>query len=203
MTKKQNNDRKDGGIPQFLLSLQEEIAVMGIKRILLSFFLLAVSLAASAKVDYDSIVAKYHPDMTEGMIYIDKQELMLTLFSPDGKVLAEFPVACGKNIGQKQKSGDFKTPEGMFYISQIQDASQWGHDFNDGKGFIRHAYGPWFMRLDTGRHKGIGIHGTHAPESIGTRATEGCIRLRNEDLEQLHSLVKVGTTVIITPDADR
>lgn len=176
---------------------------MGIKRTFLSFLLLAVSLVASAKADYDSIVAKYGPDVTEGLIYIDKQELMLTLFSSDGEVLAVFPVACGRNIGQKQKSGDNKTPEGVFHICQIQDSSKWGHDFNDGKGFIRHAYGPWFMRLATGRHKGIGIHGTHAPESIGTRATEGCIRLRNEDLEQLYSLVKVGTTVIITPDAER
>jgi hypothetical protein len=32
-------------------------------------------------------------------------------------------------------------------------------------------------------HQGIGIHGTHDDNSIRTRATEGCIRLKNEDLE--------------------
>lgn len=171
-----------------------------IQRTLFSFLLLTMSLAASAKVDYDSIVVRYGPITADTLIYIDKQELMLTLFVSDGQVVAEFPIACGKKMGQKQRSGDYRTPEGKFRISQIQDSSKWGHDFHDGKGFIRHAYGPWFMRLDTGRHKGIGIHGTHDPESIGTRATEGCIRLKNDDLEKLHSLVEVGTTVIIGED---
>ena len=46
----------------------------------------------------------------------------------------------------------------------------------------------------------IGIHGTPFPESIGTRATEGCIRLRNEDILDLKQRVKVGTVVIILPD---
>ncbi len=45
-----------------------------------------------------------------------------------------------------------------------------------------------------------GIHGTPFPESIGTRATEGCIRLRNEDITDLKGRVRVGTTVIILPD---
>jgi lipoprotein-anchoring transpeptidase ErfK/SrfK len=46
---------------------------------------------------------------------------------------------------------------------------------------------------------GIGIHGTHNPASIGTLATEGCIRLKNEDLQELRRLVDVGTPVRILP----
>ena len=181
---------------------------MGIKGIFLAVCVMSLSMALSAQQsllsdnDFAAIVEKYQPDTVNGVVYIDKQKLMLTMYSSDGEIVAAFPVACGKNIGQKQKPGDNKTPEGVFRISQIQDSSKWGHDFNDGKGFIRHAYGPWFMRLSTGRHQGIGIHGTHDPLSIGTRATEGCIRLRNDDLEKLHLLVKVGTTVIITPDRE-
>lgn len=173
---------------------------MNMKRFLFSILLMSATCILSAEVNYADIVEKYAPDTKNGLIYIDKQALTLTLFSPNGEVVAEFRVACGKNLGQKQKSGDFRTPEGVFYINQIQDASAWGHDFKDGKGYIRHAYGPWFMRLYTGRHKGIGIHGTHDPGSIGTRATEGCIRLENMDLDKLHSLVNVGTTVIIGED---
>ena len=48
----------------------------------------------------------------------------------------------------------------------------------------------------------IGIHGTHLPESIGTRCTEGCIRLNNDDLRELKEYIKIGMTVIILPDAD-
>ena len=72
----------------------------------------------------------------------------------------------------------------------------------DGKGEIKGAYGPYFIRLKTPGHKGIGIHGTHLPESIGEKTTEGCIRLRNEDLKRLVSLIYPPLTVIITPSAE-
>ena len=131
-------------------------------------------------------------------IVISKQTMTLRLYDKSGKVIYNFPVAVGKNYGNKQKSGDKKTPEGEFEIESIQPASHWTHDFGDGKGIIEHAYGDWFIRLKTPPHKGIGIHGTHAPESIGTRATEGCIRLNNENLNILKELVKVGMKVTIT-----
>ena len=137
-------------------------------------------------------------------IIISKQDFTLSLYDSDDRLVCRFPVAVGKNYGNKQRSGDMKTPEGDFSIQQIQPASDWGHDFGDGKGWIPNCYGNWFIRLKTPPHRGIGIHGTHAPESIGTRATEGCIRLRNADLDSLKPLVKVGMPVAILPsDADR
>jgi len=94
--------------------------------------------------------------------------------------------------------GDFRTPEGEFPVSSIEDSRKWTHDFGDGKGRIKGAYGPWFIRLETG-WKGIGIHGTHDPDSIGTAATEGCIRLANPDLLRLVARISVGTPVTILP----
>ncbi|ACA58980.1 L,D-transpeptidase [Candidatus Desulforudis audaxviator] len=44
-----------------------------------------------------------------------------------------------------------------------------------------------------------GIHGTNEPDSIGTHASGGCVRLRNEDIVELFELVTVGTTVDIIP----
>jgi L,D-transpeptidase catalytic domain/Putative peptidoglycan binding domain len=43
----------------------------------------------------------------------------------------------------------------------------------------------------------IRIHGTSSPESIGRYASHGCIRMHNEQIEQLYELVPVGTKVII------
>jgi lipoprotein-anchoring transpeptidase ErfK/SrfK len=43
--------------------------------------------------------------------------------------------------------------------------------------------------------KGYGIHGTNNPRSIGRRASHGCIRLRNADVEQLFEMVAVGDVV--------
>jgi len=44
---------------------------------------------------------------------------------------------------------------------------------------------------------GYGIHGTDEPLSIGTAASHGCVRLRNEDIETLFRIVPIGTVVYI------
>lgn len=47
------------------------------------------------------------------------------------------------------------------------------------------------------------IHGTNAPETIGTHVSSGCLRLTNEDVTDLYSRVSVGTKVIVLPMTDR
>ena len=47
------------------------------------------------------------------------------------------------------------------------------------------------------------IHGTNAPETIGSRVSSGCLRLTNEDVKDLYSRVTVGTKVIVLPMTDR
>ena len=159
-------------------------------------FALSWSVAAE---DLQSVMRFYKPDMSNGFIFISKVDMTLTLVNSQGKVVVTYPMACGVNRGQKSVAGDHKTPEGYFKLEKIHDSSNWGHDFHDGKGFIKHAYGHYFLRLLTG-FQGIGIHGTHDPASIGTRATEGCIRLENGNLEALEQRVTVGMPVIIGPE---
>ncbi len=165
------------------------------KRLAFGITLLVVAglFSASKPVDSDPAKAEY--------IVISKENFRLDLFDGEGRLICSFGVALGMNYGNKQCEGDMKTPEGDFYIEQIQSARSWGHDFKDGKGYIPRCYGNWFMRLKTPPHKGIGIHGTHAPESIGTRATEGCIRLENSDLDSLYKMVHVGMPVRIESSA--
>jgi lipoprotein-anchoring transpeptidase ErfK/SrfK len=50
-------------------------------------------------------------------------------------------------------------------------------------------------RLNLG--DGYGLHGTDEPNSIGHAASHGCVRLRNEDIAYLYSIVAVGTPVYI------
>ncbi|MFY9954289.1 L,D-transpeptidase [Bradyrhizobium sp.] len=47
------------------------------------------------------------------------------------------------------------------------------------------------------------IHGTNAPETIGTHVSSGCLRLTNKDVSDLYSRVNVGTKVIVLPMAER
>lgn len=44
---------------------------------------------------------------------------------------------------------------------------------------------------------GYGIHGTVEPDKIGQQVTAGCVRMRNEEVEELYSLVPTGTEVVI------
>ena len=123
----------------------------------------------------------------------------------DGKLMASYNVALGKNPADKTKEGDNATPEGHYEINYIKDSSTWTHDFGDGKGVIKGAYGPYFIALYTGAKgsfsgktwRGIGIHGTHNPASIGTNASEGCIRMYNEELLKLKAAVEGKTSVPI------
>lgn len=132
-----------------------------------------------------------------GYIVISKEDMRLRLYDTEELLICEFEVATGKNVGNKRKRGDMKTPEGEFTVQMIQPSADWTHNFGDGKGEIHGCYGPWFIRLKTPPHTGIGIHGTHLPESIGTRATEGCIRLNNSDLDSLKPMIRVGMKVRI------
>ncbi len=156
----------------------------------LFIIVLCLSLAVAAKA--------------QNYIVINKEKLTLSLINEtSGDTVKTYGVAVASKYGNKVRKGDGKTPEGTFKINQILYSKNLTHDFKDGKGPIAGAYGPWFLRLDVPGFIDIGIHGTHLPESIGTRASEGCIRMRNEDILDLKERVWVGMKVIILPDKNQ
>lgn len=158
-------------------------------------------------------------------IHIHKLSHTLELFEKGNAVpIRTYPCAVAKNPGDKRRAGDNTTPTSWggvmdsipeappgapsvkipFVVDGIVYAANWTHDFGDGRGEIAGAYGPWFISLNTG-WDGIGIHGTHDPDSIGKNASEGCIRLRDEDVAQLKDLLSeyadgIGVRVVITED---
>ena len=137
-------------------------------------------------------------------IFVSKKDLMLSVVSESNDTLFRFPIACGENLGNKTRIGDRKTPEGSFIITKMYDATSWKHDFGDGQGMRLGAYGPLFFRLNVPGFNDIGIHGTIFPESIGTRSSEGCVRLRKEDIVRLYRYCYIGMPVIIgKDDADK
>ena len=133
-------------------------------------------------------------------IVVSKKTLLLNVINEKNDTLFTCPVACGINFGNKTEIGDRKTPEGEFEITMMYDATSWKHDFGDGKGMRLGAYGPLFFRLNVPGFNDIGIHGTIFPESIGTRSSEGCVRLKNEDIKALYPHCRKGMKVIIEPD---
>ncbi len=152
--------------------------------------------------DYNQIY-KEKVNKENCIIVISKREFRLYVYECDADtaLVASFPICYAINPEAKTRSGDNRTPESSmekpFTICQIQPASDWCHDFGDGRGEVK-AYGDWFIRLDTG-FKGIGIHGsTNNEASIPGRDSEGCIRLRDNDIRTFHDLyAALGQKVII------
>ncbi|MBD3313123.1 L,D-transpeptidase family protein [Candidatus Woesearchaeota archaeon] len=164
--------------------------------------------------DIPGEVRQLNLDTGEVAVYINKDAQRMSVYMrTDWVKAAEYIISTGMNAGDKRRSGDHKTPETPleigsaykehFRISQIHNSSSWTYNG------IRGAYGPWFMRLDCGRFSGthystngrcpIGIHGT--PErwepDLGTRASHGCIRMYDEDVDELRDIVQIGTPVLI------
>lgn len=167
----------------------------------------------------ESILAEEEVNRKNCFLLVSKTDYKLYVreirnHGKDTVTVASFPVCYAKNKGQKTRQGDNCTPEcdpqHPFHISEIKDASTWCHDFKDGRGEIL-AYGHWFMRLDLSQsfpdnpdvagNRSIGIHGsTNNESSVPGNGSEGCVRLRDEDLEVLHDrYAYVGQTVIIEP----
>jgi len=94
-------------------------------------------------------------------------------------------------------TGEFgRTPVGDFKIMEKIAQPTWWRP--DGKavpyGDTNNVLGTHWLSLNL---PGYGIHGTWEPETIGKQASAGCIRLLNEDVEELYALVPEGTPVKI------
>jgi lipoprotein-anchoring transpeptidase ErfK/SrfK len=89
-----------------------------------------------------------------------------------------------------------KTPVGEFKITTRIENPPWWR--SDGKtipfGDPENILGTHWLGLDV---PGYGIHGTWATNSIGKQATAGCIRLLNDDVAELYTILPVGTVVTI------
>jgi len=89
-----------------------------------------------------------------------------------------------------------RTPVGQFRITERIPQPTWWHP--DGRvipyGDKENVLGTHWLSLDV---PGYGIHGTWEPQTIGRQESAGCIRLLNEDIEELFVLLPSGTPVTV------
>lgn len=92
---------------------------------------------------------------------------------------------------------DSSTPEGDYVITLRIRHPVWYRP--DGQtipfGDPENLLGTHYLKLDV---PGIGLHGTWEPESVGSQSSAGCVRLVNDDIEELFHLLPEGTPVRIT-----
>jgi len=119
-------------------------------------------------------------------ILIDKSQCTLFLLA-GGDHFKIYSVGTGK---------DNVTPVGEFKIVNKIVEPVW---YKPGGGEIPYGHsdnllGTRWMGVDS---PGYGIHGTWQPETVGKQSSAGCVRLLNEDVEEIFMLVPVGTKVTI------
>jgi len=119
-------------------------------------------------------------------VRVSKSANTLTL-NLDGRFFKRYRVATGR---------DGKTPAGTYKIVEKTEHPTW---FPSGRapipyGTPENELGTHWLALDL---PGYGIHGTWAPETIGSQSSDGCIRMLNEDVEELFSILPRGTAVEI------
>lgn len=122
-------------------------------------------------------------------IEISKERFELVL-THNGDVLKHFNVAIGK---------EDRTPVGRFTIEeQIIKPTWYGPDGVYPFGHEKNILGTrWLGFNRTEECSGFGIHGTKYPNSIGTAASMGCIRMRNGNVEELFDYIPKGCVVNI------
>ena len=114
--------------------------------------------------------------------------------------------------GQKIPAGGGAviTVAGSDVVKRLPDGQQVALEANDGREIVvngnlivppfgtnqrRYKDVLGVARLNLG--DGYALHGTNKPETIGQSVSHGCVRLRNEDIQQLYTMVPVGTPVYI------
>jgi len=99
-------------------------------------------------------------------------------------VVTVFPVAVG--------TAATPSPAGTFTIvNRVSNPTY----YKSGQVIAPGARNPVGTRWIGLSRKGYGIHGTNNPRSIGSAKSHGCIRLRNQDVEQLFDRVRPGDVV--------
>jgi len=138
------------------------------------------------------------------------------------KVLFEYPVSTS-SFGMGNKNGSFMTPLGEHSIAQkigadcarnevfvgrvpqgvLEDLRREGHELPED---IITSRILWLQGTEPGVNHGEGIdsyhryiyiHGTSEEEKIGTPASHGCVRMRNQDVIDLFDQVDEGCRVLI------
>ena len=140
-------------------------------------------------------------------LVVDKSDYELHVYDAEGWLIT-YPVVFGsKDQGDKLYQGDRRTPEGTFSIILKKYHQKWDRymalnyptPVDVAKFNQRKAQGIIPRAAKIGGD--IGIHGTWPHEDYAIDQfqnwTLGCISLKNEHVEQLYSMITVGTRITI------
>ena len=180
------------------------------RRVIAGLFIIAIiGLFAFRSINTRFVTKRSFTAGPTGSVYIivDKSDYELQVYDDEGWY-ATYPVVFGsRSLDDKMIEGDRRTPEGTFHILDKRPHSKWHKimmiDYPNKESWDkfnrRKAQGVISKNARIGG--GIGIHGTWPNDNIVvddyTNWTQGCVSLRNEDIDEIFSFIVPGTRVMI------
>jgi len=136
-------------------------------------------------------------------IVVQKADHVMSLWK-QGRIIKTYPIlAFGADpYGTKMREGDEKTPEGTYFINEKHPSPHF-------QKFLNISY-PNEADIERAKRMGVpvggnvGIHGDRGGISgffqrMDKNWTDGCIAMRNADIEEIFEKVEVGTPIMIKP----
>jgi lipoprotein-anchoring transpeptidase ErfK/SrfK len=130
-------------------------------------------------------------------LHLSTKENMLQVRNGE-QLLAAFPISSGSGetaspVGEWKIKGVAAMPTFRYDEKMLKEGER-SSDFHMLPSGPNSPVGVVWIALNK---KGIGIHGTDSPETIGRAASHGCVRLANWDVVKLAQMVKGGVSVTI------
>lgn len=128
-------------------------------------------------------------------IIVEKETQQLFLYAYDGKYKIIFNTKCstGENKGAKQFAGDKKTPEGVYFFTDIYEDKYLAPIY--GVKAFPTDYPNLLDRLAGKNGDAIWLHGTNKP--LKDRSSNGCVALENETIDRLAPYIILNKTPVI------
>jgi lipoprotein-anchoring transpeptidase ErfK/SrfK len=154
--------------------------------------------------EFDRQLVDYQTEEAPGTIVIDTEQKFLYYVMEGGQAI-RYGVGVGKEgfgwtgtvtVGNLQEWPKWFPPADM--VKRRPELAQYqkvGMSGGEGNPLGARAI---YLHDDKGKDTLFRIHGTNEPWSIGLNVSSGCIRMLNENVTELHSLVKIGAKVIVT-----
>ena len=135
-------------------------------------------------------------------IVVDTQKSRLYLYQNDNgtpRFMADYYITQGKLGAEKFREGDKKTPIGVYHVTSSLTRQKLG-DFYGSGAFPINYPNEWDKRQGRNGH-GIWLHGTPSDTfSRPPKASDGCVVLANQDLDDVAKSLQIGLTPVIISD---
>lgn len=169
------------------------------KILILLIVVLLIHLKAFANTEFmlpDSIILL--PENSHALV-VEKSSQQVSLYSNVGaKIIEKYRFSCstGENPGIKIKSGDKKTPEGIYFIIDRYEDKDLSPIY--GKKAFPIDYPNFMDKIAKRSGNNIWLHGTN--KVLKAMDSNGCVAMENENILKISDSITINRTPVIIAD---